>query len=427
MGSDSVVNAYNLTRGANEALNVLPYGTESNIGEIRNMLFDGSYTPVLNAFVPTLVNRIFYTIVRNKIYNNDVLKVFHKGSVPLGTDIQDLYINPTEGIDYELSENAMSRILKLYVPETHAAYYRMNSQKSYPKTISKPALKGAFTSWENLGNYITSITNSQYSGNYIYCYRTVLEMLKNVAESGKVLTQVVGDLSTTDDLETFVQGIKTLYTNMSNPSENYNNFNRMYAKNEKIVTWTNKDRFVLILNSEVSSKIDVKVLAKAFNLSYADFIGHTIEVDNFGNPDIYGFLMDEAYLQIYENLLSYETDYNGGTMAYNTFLHSWNTFGICPFANCICFVKNAIIKPSAITIPTLTDLAVDATKEYTVTTTPTDANAHILFTAQDPTKLKVEKTGAKKFKVTGLEAGDTKVKADCGSVTASADIKVTES
>ena len=128
-------------------MNTLPSATEDNIQTISNILFNDAYQPMLNDFVTNLINRIALTIVRNKTFNNP-LAMLRKGSVPLGTDIQDIYENPAEAEQYELSNTEMAKLLTITNPDTHVAYYRRNRKDMYTKTISRENLQGAFVSWE---------------------------------------------------------------------------------------------------------------------------------------------------------------------------------------------------------------------------------------------------------------------------------------
>ena len=148
-------------------LNTLPSATKDNIESISNILFNDAYQPMLNDFVSNLINRIGLTIIRNKTFNNP-LSILRKGSMPLGTDIQDIYENPAEAEKYELNNTAMAKLLTITDPDTHVAYYRRNRQDLYTKTISRENLQGAFVSWEKFEDYISAITTSLYCFNYIY-------------------------------------------------------------------------------------------------------------------------------------------------------------------------------------------------------------------------------------------------------------------
>ena len=47
---------------------VVPRATNSNIGDLSNILFDDNYTAQLSEFVSGLVNRIGLTIIENKMF-----------------------------------------------------------------------------------------------------------------------------------------------------------------------------------------------------------------------------------------------------------------------------------------------------------------------------------------------------------------------
>ena len=129
---------------------VVPTATSENIATLANILFDQSYTPMLNEFVSNLINRIGYTMVHNQVFNNP-LAMFKKGAVPLGTDIQDIFTNPAQAEDYEFSDTAMAKLLTITDPDTHVAYYRRNRKDLYTVTVSREGLQGAFVSQGLLG------------------------------------------------------------------------------------------------------------------------------------------------------------------------------------------------------------------------------------------------------------------------------------
>ena len=91
----------------------LPRATASNIGEIASFILDNNYQPNLNSFINTLINRIGLTIIHNKSTYNNPLARFKKGEAPLGDSIQELFINPAEGEEYDLSNEGMSKLLTI--------------------------------------------------------------------------------------------------------------------------------------------------------------------------------------------------------------------------------------------------------------------------------------------------------------------------
>ena len=94
---------------------------------------------------------------------------------------------------------------------------------------------------------------------------------------------------------------------MSFPSQKYAPYNKMKSDDRKpVTTWTESDRVVLLIRSDVLSEIDVEVLAKAFNLNKSDFLGRVIPVDEFKNPEVLGIIADEAFFQIYDNTFRFD-------------------------------------------------------------------------------------------------------------------------
>lgn len=380
-------------------METVPSATEDNIQTLSNILFNDAYQPMLNEFVTNLINRIGLTIIRNKTFSNP-LSILRKGSMPLGTDIQDLYENPAEAEQYELSNTAMAKLLTITDPDTHVAYYRRNRKDLYTKTISRENLQGAFVSWEKFENYISAITTSLYSGNYIDEFELTKALVDGAYDNNKVIVETVTAVTDETTAKAFIKKCRSLFTKMKLPSTKYNAYSKFSGAKGVIKTWTEDDRFVLIVTSDVMAEVDVDVLARAFNIENTKFLGRVIEVDSFENEEIQAILCDEAWFQIYENLMRFDEFYNARTMTWNEYLHVWQTYAICPFANAIVF---ATAQPKPATAISVADVSVveDATANVTVTLTPADATSELIFISGDETVFTVSSTGV----VTGVSAG----------------------
>ena len=380
-------------------METVPSATEDNIQTISNILFNDAYQPMLNEFVTNLINRIGLTIIRNKTFSNP-LSILRKGSMPLGTDIQDLYENPAEAEAYELSNTAMAKLLTITDPDTHVAYYRRNRKDLYTKTISRENLQGAFVSWEKFENYISAITTSLYSGNYIDEFELTKALVDGAYDNNKVIVETVSAVTDETTAKAFIKKCRSLFTKMKLPSTKYNAYSKFSGAKGVIKTWTEDDRFVLIVTSDVMAEVDVDVLARAFNIENTKFLGRVIEVDSFENEEIQAILCDEAWFQIYENLMRFDEFYNARTMTWNEYLHVWQTYAICPFANAVVFA-NAQPKPATAISVTDVNVVEDATANVTVTLTPTDATSELEFISGNETVFTVSSTGV----VTGVSAG----------------------
>ena len=391
---------------------VLPVGTNSNIGEIRDVLLNDAYQPVLNEFITNLINRIGLTIVRNKSYNNP-LNMFKKGSVPLGTDIQDIYTNPAEAEQYELSNEAMAKLLTINDPDTKVAYYRRNRQDKYTKTIAREALQGAFASWEKFEDFVTSITNSLYSGNYIDEFKYTKDLIDGAYQNNKAIVEIVDKVDDETSATAFVKKCRALYNKITFPSKEYNAYTKFSGAKGEVTTWTDEDRIVLITTADVLAEVDVDVLAKAFNIDNAKFIGRVISVDKFANPEIQAVLCDEAWIQIYENMFRFDEFYNANVMAWNEYLHVWQTYAICPFANAVILATSQ--KPVDATEVSFADgstlsMAVDEEKILEVNYKPENAGP-IEFATSVQDKVSVTKVDDKHVLVKALATGSSNVTA----------------
>ena len=391
-------------------METLPSATEDNIQTISNILFNDAYQPQLNEFVSNLINRIGLTIVRNKSFNNP-LAVFKKGSIPLGTDIQDLYENPAEAEQYELSNTAMAKLLTITDPDTHVAYYRRNRKDLYTKTITRENLQGAFVSWERFEEYLSAITTSLYSGNYIDEFEYTKGLIDGAYDNNKVIVETVTAVTDEATAKAFVKKARALYNKMKLPSTKYNAYSKFSGAKGEIKTWTDADRIVLIATADVMAEIDVDVLARAFNIESTKLLGRVIEVDQFENEEIQAIICDESWLQIYDNVLRFDEFYNARVMAWNEYLHAWGTFAICPFANAICLATAQPKPATAISVANAT-VVEDATTNASVTLTPADATSELTFISGDETVFTVSNLGV----ITGVSAGSATltVKTDNG-------------
>lgn len=380
-------------------MQTVPSATEDNIQAISNILFNDAYQPMLNEFVTNLINRIGLTIIRNKTFSNP-LSILRKGSMPLGTDIQDLYENPAEAEQYELSNTAMAKLLTITDPDTHVAYYRRNRKDLYTKTISRENLQGAFVSWEKFESYISAITTSLYSGNYIDEFELTKSLVDGAYDNNKVIVETVSAVTDETSAKAFIKKCRSLFNKMKLPSTQYNAYSKFSGAKGTIKTWTEEDRFVLIVTSDVMAEVDVDVLARAFNIENTKFLGRVIEVDSFENEEIQGILCDESWFQIYENLMRFDEFYNARTMTWNEYLHVWQTYAICPFANAVVF---ATAQPKPATAISVSDVSVakDRTANVTVTLTPTDATTELEYISGNESTFTVSSTGV----VTGVSVG----------------------
>lgn len=384
-------------------METVPSATKNNINTISNILFNDAYQPMLNEFVTNLINRIALTIVRNKSYNNP-LAIFKKGSIPLGTDIQDIFTNPAEAEAYEFSDTAMAKLLTITDPDTHVAYYRRNRQDMYTKTISREGLQGAFVSWEKFEEFISSITTSLYSGNYIDEFKYTKDLIDGAYNQDKVIVETVTNPTDESSAKAFVKKVRALFSKLTFPSTQYNAYSKFSGAKGTITTWTEPERIVLIIKADALAEVEVETLAQAFNLSYADMKARIVQVDSFANDEIVGVICDESWLQIYDNVFRFDEFYNARTMSWNEYLHAWGTYAICPFANAVVLATEPIVPVTAISVSNQSVIA-EANKDVTITLTPNNATSDIEFSSSNTDVFTVTKVNNTKCNIVGVATG----------------------
>ena len=395
---------------------VIPEASEDNIATISNLLFNDAYSPLLNEFVNNLINRIGLTIVRNKSFDNP-LAILKKGSQPLGTDIQDIYTNPAEAEQYELSNAEMAKLLTITDPDTKVAYYRRNRKDLYTKTIAREALQGAFVSWEKFEAFVTSITQSLYSASYIDEFKYTKALVAGAYANNKAIINTVDAVTDKQSAQAFVKKARNLYKAMRFPSSDYNAYSLNSGDNKPVVTWTEPSRIVFMVRADIMTEVDVEVLASAFNMDKTDFLGRVIEVDKFDDAGkVQAVIADEAFFQIYDNIFRFDEFYNARVMAWNEYLHVWETFAICPFAN-------AVILATELPTVDATDIeagsataTVVAGNKVSVPFTVTPPNATTTVTAtSSATDYATVQIKDKTVEITGVAEGSSTVTLSAGA------------
>lgn len=322
---------------------LVPVADDYNLQQVGNPIL--SYTAVANEFLSALVNRIALVIVQNRVYNNP-LAPLKRGEIPLGQDVEEIFTNPASATAYDI--NATTELLARTPPDVKAAYHRMNRQDQFPVTISNQALRQAFTSWESLESLIASIVNSLYSGDNIKEYNLMTDLLGTAVNSGFMKVNTVAPITDEESGKSFMKSVKMVSGMMQFPSSNYNAYlsivNQGGQSDSPVTTWTPKDRQIFIVRSDVLANIDIDVLAYAFNMDKASFLGRTVEVGSFGSVGLaantLAVIADEGWMQVYDNLTEMTEFYNAKSLSWNYFWNHWQTYSYSPFANAVAFVSS---------------------------------------------------------------------------------------
>lgn len=251
----------------------------TNIGTWANPILE--FPEVMNEFVPKLIQKIVKTQVEIRLFRNP-LAVLEGDSIPLGSIGEEIYINPIAGRRFNVDDFA--GLLARYEADVKVQYHHVNSDIQYPVTVTKAKLKNAFTSWENLNKFIEGYTTALYNGAYIDRYNMTKDLVATAYEGQKVNCDVITAVSDEATGKALVKKARSYFLNFQTPSALYNAWRKVGGYGNDVITWTPKEDIVILVKNDVLATIDVDVLASAFNMEKADFIGNVIGVNDF---DVY--------------------------------------------------------------------------------------------------------------------------------------------
>lgn len=354
--SEDILNAIRNSASANYR-DYVPAASvkQNNIKEIGAIVMND--VALQNEFLTALVNRIGRVIINSKLFSNPWAK-FKRGILEYGETIEEIFVNIARPFQYDPAV-AETKMFAREIPDVRAAFHFLNYQKFYKSTIQQEQLRQAFLSWQGINDLIAKIVDAMYTGANYDEFMVMKYMIGRHALNGEIFPKQISGVSAAN-MKGIVGTIKGLSNNFEFMSGKYNVAG--------VQNYSLKENQYIIVNSEFDAVMDVEVLASAFNMDKADFMGHRVLVDSFGSLDadrlaelfagdpnyvpltsaeltaldaIPAVIVDEDWFQIYDNLIEFTEKYNAEGLYWNYWLHEWKTFSISPFANAAIFVPGA--------------------------------------------------------------------------------------
>lgn len=350
----------------------IPVATQNNIRDIGNAMMQFQSTQ--NEFLNALVNRIARVIITSKSYTNP-LAMFKKGIMEYGEQVEEIFVNIAKAHPFD-PDVAEENVFKREIPDVDAVFHRMNYQNFYKVTISNEQLRQAFLSAEGVTDLIARIVDTLYSGSEFDEFLIMKQLIADAARAGKMfpINIPAPSAATAKQIVTTIKGISNKLEFMSNQ------YNYM-----GVLNFTKKENQILLIDAEFDATIDVEVLASAFNMSKAEFMGQRVLVDNFGDlTGVVAALVDRDWFMVFDNLMSFTENYNGEGLYWNYFYHVWKTFSSSPFSNAILFTTGAV----GVTSVSVSPKAAQATPGQNVQLT-----ASVVTTGYAPQDVKWSVTG----------------------------------
>lgn len=327
----------------------VPVVTDSTtIGEFGVPILDSQNLNVMNDFV-SLLKKVVYTAVYNKTFNNP-LAGLEGERMPLGNFIEDVYVNPAHARGFNV--NDFAGLLQKYEAEVAVQYLSVNSDLQYCVTLTREKIRNAFTSWDALEGLISGYINSLYNGAYITRYNQAKGLVTAAFKGNNVQYQVISDVTDEQSAKSMIRQLRAAYSKMQIPSTKYNAWEKVKGNRMALKTWSDPEDVVVLISADIEALVDVEVLAAAFNMSKADFLGRVIVVDDFNqyNEDgtvavdgsaIKAMIADRAWFKIKTQDFAMDEFYNINNRTWQYMLNDVRMVNYSLFANAIVFATSA--------------------------------------------------------------------------------------
>lgn len=344
---------------------------ELDVAKVGQTLY--GYPRLANEFISELVNRIAAVRIKSADFNNKYVK-FKKGYLEFGDTVVDYFVQIAKAREFS-PEKAEQREFKRTIPDVRAAFHIMNYKVQYPITIQQEDLRQAFTSYSGVEDMIAKIVNSVYTAAEYDEFLLFKYLLIKACAHGKMFPVGVDG----SDMKNYAESFRGMSNTLEFMSSKYNEAG--------VHTTTKKKDQYIFMDANFNAKFDVNVLASAFNMDKADFMGKLTLIDNWTEFDndrfseiragsdcieevtaeelalmqnVKAILVDDEWFQVYDNLSSMSEDYIAAGLYWNYFYNIWKTVSSSPFSNVIVFVDDSATISDLSSIKfTVTDKSVD--------------------------------------------------------------------
>lgn len=378
---------------SNNYRDYVPEATEDDqsIRDIGNVIMQ--YPGLQNEFLSALVNRIGRVIITSKMYSNP-LQSFKKGMLDFGESVEELFVNLAKPFEYD-AETAENKVFAREIPDVRAAFHVMNYRKFYKATIEQEQLRQAFLSWDGVNDLIAKITDAMYTGAAYDEYLVTKYLLAKKILNGQLYPVSVLTADSSENLKANASTMRAMSNKLTFLSNAYNITG--------VSTHTPRDDQYILISADYDAKMDVEVLASAFNMDKAEFLGHRVIIDGFDdlatdrltqlftdqNGKVIGdyaplteaeitalnavpaVLVDKDFFMLFDVLEQFTEIYNGEGLYWNYFYHTWKIISSSPFANAVVFVPGTPAVTGVTVTPATASITAGQSVQLNATVTTT--------------------------------------------------------
>lgn len=368
--------------------------TEHDIPKVGEVLY--GYPALANQFLNALINRIALVKVKSAVFNNAYAEL-KKGYLEFGETVEEVFVNIAKAREFS-AEKAEAREFKRTLPDVRSAFHTMNWRVQYPITIQNEDLRMAFTSIGGVEDLIARIVDAVYTAAEYDEYLLFKYLIIKAVSHGKMYPVAFDGTEMKNAAKKF-RGLSNQLTFMSNK----------YNANGVTTTTPKEDQYIF-MDAQYNADYDVDVLASAFNMDKATFMGKLKLIDDFTTfdndrfdiiransdqieevtadelnlmKDVKAVLVDAEWFQVYDNANQFTEQYVASGMYWNYFYNVWKTVSSSPFSNAVVFVDGTASElPATLTVKVVNKGISDEATVITLepqTDTPALSNRNVQF------------------------------------------------
>lgn len=339
---------------------LVPQVTQAvHIPKVGEVLY--GHPALANQFLYALMNRIALVRAKGATFNNPYSEL-KKGYLEFGETVEEVFVELAKAVEFT-PEKGAAREFKRTLPDVRSAFHVMNYRVMYPVTIQNEDLRQAFTSIDGVQDLIAKIVNSIYVAAEYDEYLLFKYMLIKGVNNGSIKVIEAGQSDTENAIK---------FRGVSNKLE----FISTQYNAAQVHTNTKRADQYIFMSAEYNAQFDVEVLASAFNMDKADFMGKLKLIDDWTTFDserfsvimensdgfedvtaaelatmenVVAVLIDKEWFQMYDNNNQFTETFIASGLYWNYFYHVWKTVSWSPFSNAVCFSALAVA-PNTITV-----------------------------------------------------------------------------
>lgn len=266
------------------------------------------YLPNQNEFISSLINRIGLVVFKNMSYTNP-LKALKRGTLEFGESIEEVFTGLAKSYDYSFnSGEAEENPFKREIPDVKTYFHTLNVQKVFKNTTAEAEINLAFTNNAGIYNLVAKIVDGIFTAYEIFEYEKTKGLFKEAFDQNQIVKITVPEVVDEASAKSVIKTARAISGKMMFPSKNYNS--------AKVMQTSPRADQLIIMTPDLESIVDVDVLAAAFNMEKAEFMGQRVIIDAFpeGMEDVQLMIVDKDWFMIYDKLLRMESIYNPAQM-----------------------------------------------------------------------------------------------------------------